>query len=56
MNKIHNAKLEFESYRVLMRKAKTHIEYGEYQRDFRKARNRYYMALDDLKASVRGKL
>lgn len=54
-NKIRNAKLEMESYRVLMRNAKTHIEYGDYKRDFIKARNRYYNLLDELKDSVRGK-
>lgn len=53
-NKIHNAKLEMESYRVLMRKAKTAEESAEYRRDFRKARNRYYELMLGFKESVRG--
>lgn len=54
-NKIRNAKLEFDSYRKLMREAKTAKEHAEYKRDFRKARNRYYELLVGFKESVRGK-
>jgi len=55
MNKIHNAKLEYDSYRKLMHEAKTAKEHAEYKRDFIKARNRHYELMLGFKNSVRGK-
>ena len=55
MGKISDAKKEMSAYRVLMREAKTSKEHAEYQRDFRKAKGRYYELMLGFKNSIKGK-